>query len=417
MNIRKLGQLFIALMALLALHACSGSDEVESTSNIYLYGNTFDIGSGVIWQGNPYKISSTMPCTWIDTYTNSQGTAVSDEVEGFTASDEVIEAGNFTISLYERGLTYNPELASAKGKGAAVSIQLSSADKNAVATGKYTYGVENKPGTFIAYCSSEYQSQKTIKSAPITEGEVNVEKVGDNYHVTLTGKTSFDGDVSVTYEGPLETCSIPQPTALEYTDVSLSALFKQTWLEMVLYGSVHVGRSISFDTGDDDMGTGKAFLSLTSGTTQYADSKSKDLVDIALYYDEEGKCLRFESPLKMRQYLGHNDKYNFPCHTIYMKAPASFTDEDYENLNAQEIPYEIQEETVTVPADEEAFEQCYVFFKTGRGTTGVMRIKQFTPSYENTLVMSDVVSYLYPQNPALLIDVKCPSVSSNPQIR
>ena len=190
---RKHNNLLACLASLLLLSAssCSDNSDVGNTSQIVLYDNGFNIGSGVIWQGNPYTIANTQPYIWQDTYVNEQRVTVTDNVEGFTVSDNTTQLGNYTISLYENGLTYNPELASAKGKGAVVSIQLCSADVNGVKEGTYTYSETTEEGTFKAYCSSEYQSQKTIKPATITEGNVNVAKNGDNYNVTLSGKTSF----------------------------------------------------------------------------------------------------------------------------------------------------------------------------------------------------------------------------------
>jgi len=101
-----------------------------------------------------------------------------------------------------------------------------------------------------------------------------------------------------------------------------------------------------------------------------------------------------------------------------MKAPASFTDEQFENITTDDFSFDIESQEVTVPATgADTFAPCYVFFKTGRGVQGVMKIKELTEAKDGTYVMSDVVSYNFPVNPSLLIDIKCPAVVSNPMIR
>lgn len=405
---------------LMLLVGCSDNNDATNSSQIVLYDNAFNVGSAVIWQGNPYTIANTQPYIWHDTYVNDQGVTVTDDVEGITVSDNSTLLGNYTLSLYENGLTYNPELASAKGKGAVVSIQLCSDDVNGVKEGTYTYSETTEPGTFRAYCSSEYQSQKTIKPAAITEGNVNVAKSGDTYNVTISGKTSFGGSVEAKYEGPLEVCKIPQQTSLEYSDVSMAGMIDSVKIE-VYYGDVLLGAATELDNGNPDypdFGTGLAFFSLTSGMTQTASAAKKDQADLALYWDEPDSCFRFQSPITMREHLGHKAEYLFPCHTKYMKAPASFTDTDFENLDATAFNPDIQETDVEIPvttADD--FETSYVFFETGHGVKGVMRLKQYTPRSEGSYDYYSVMTYKYEIGPKLLMDIKCPAIVSNPQIR
>lgn len=417
----KLNYFFAVLASALLLSACSDNDDgTTGSSQIVLYDNAFNIGSAVIWQGNPYSIVNTVPYIWQDIYTNDNGETVTDNIEGFTVSDKATQLGNYTISLYENGLTYNPELASAKGKGAVVSIQLCSPSVDGVAEGTYTYSETTASNTFRAFCSSEYQSQKTIRPAAITEGEVRVAKSGDAYHVELNGKTSFGGSVAVKYDGPLEVCKVPQQTSLEYTDVSMSGMMDKMDIE-VYYGEQLLGSTTELDDGNPDypdFGTGLAFFSLTSGMTQSASASRKDMADIALYWDEAGKCFRFESPIKMRAHLGHKEDYLFPCHTKYMKAPDSFTDADFDNLEANNFNTDIIESNVEIPVTTaDGFKTCYVFFETGRGVKGVMRLKQYTPQSMGSYDYYGVMTYNYQIGPKLLMDIKCPAIVSNPQIR
>lgn len=90
----KLNYFFAVLASVLLLSACSDNDDgTTGGSQIVLYDNSFNIGSGVIWQGNPYSIVNTVPYIWQDTYTNDNGETVTDNIEGFTVSDKATQLG------------------------------------------------------------------------------------------------------------------------------------------------------------------------------------------------------------------------------------------------------------------------------------------------------------------------------------
>ena len=245
-------------------------------------------------------------------------------------------------------------------------------------------------------------------------------KNGDNYNVTLSGKTSFGGSVEAKYEGPLEVCKIPQQTSLEYSDVSMAGMIDSVKID-VYYGDVLLGSATELDNGNPDypdFGTGLSFFSLTSGITQTASATKKEQADIALYWDETDSCFRFQSPITMRSHLAHKAEYLFPCHTKYMKAPESFTDTDFENLDATAFNTDIKETNVEIPVTtSEDFQTSYVFFETGHGVKGVMRLKQYTPRSEGSYDYYGVMTYKYEIGPKLLMDIKCPAIVSNPQIR
>lgn len=424
--VQTIRYLAIVIGLLPFLCACSdeSNDDHSTSSTLQMYGNNFTIGSGVIWKNNPHVLVSSVPYTYKDTYINDDGQEVTDEITGFTASDTRKEVGNFILSLYEKGLTLNSDISAVQGKGACISFQLNSSDIDHLTEGKYTYGKLNEPGTFVAYASSEYDTQEAVKPAEIDTGTVEIKKEGDLYHVNFDVKTTFGGHIMGTYSGSMPVVNVPQVSSAEYDNINLAGLLKQTYMEywlrlggdddLMLYD-----KEEGYDTGDSDYGTGNAFFSLTSGFTQYADSRgSKELVDIALYWDEDNSAFRFESPIAMRKYLGHDNNYNFPCHTRYMKAPDTFTDDSFQNLQAGDFSFEMKDEEVTIPVkDAENFKPSYVFFETGRGVQGVIKIKQYTPGYVKTQDNGGAIIYKYPMEPSLLLDIKCPAVVSNPQIR
>lgn len=118
----------------------------------------------------------------------------------------------------------------------------------------------------------------------------------------------------------------------------------------------------------------------------------------------------------MRSLLWHDSKYDFPCHTIYMKAPDSFTDSDFEKLEETGFSFEIRDEKVLFDTDN--FQPGYVFFKAGNGTQGVIRVKGFAPLAEKVEEQyGGVLIVTTPVNPVLYIDVKCPASFVDPKIR
>ena len=77
----KFNYLLAILASVLLLGSCSDNDDGNSYAQIVLYDNHFNVGSAVIWQGNPYSIANTVPYIWKDTYTNDNGETVTDENE------------------------------------------------------------------------------------------------------------------------------------------------------------------------------------------------------------------------------------------------------------------------------------------------------------------------------------------------
>jgi hypothetical protein len=420
---------------LISLSACSDDDDSQGNSSSYLqiYGVKYTLSSGAIYESNPHTVAVTEDYVYEDKYEDEDsGQMVAEEVHGYKASDESTSVGNFILSLYETGLTVSESEATAKGKGACICFHLNSKDVNSLAEGRYELGSEYTPFTFAGYVSSEYDSQSTVTPAELSEGTVDVSKEGLNYRVSFKGVTTFGGVVEGEYVGPLTECRVSQISSLEYTDVQLAGLFN--WVELYLYAPIYgitekMLADEGYDVGDPDLGIGKAFYSLSSGMASYADAfkKQKEAVDLALYYDKDASAFTFKSPIEMRSYLGHSSKYTFPYHTVYMKAPSSFTDESFENLSASDFTVDITPETVSIPvSDADSFTPVYLFFKTGKGTQGVIKVKEYIPMEEKVYDLlgsmygdsyAGLMLYYYTQNPILVMDIKCPAIVSDPKIR
>lgn len=402
----------IMLWTLSCFWACSDEDDgIVSEGSVQIYGRSYHLTSGVIWQNNPNTVVSSVPYVWEDKYVDDGGDEVTDRVEGFEAGDDRTETGNFLLSLYEEGLAFNESLEAASGKAACVCFHLVSSDVNRLVPGKYVFDEDKKINTFSGYCSSEYCAQESVKPAAFSAGEVTVEEVGDDYRVVFNCETTFGGEISGEYVGKLDFCRVSQVSYSEYSGVSLSGLMEKVEIPTYFFGTMYLGTDTTIDVD-----CGNAFFSFSSGIASTARSAkdNMDAIDLSLLWNDENQSFVFESPIRMRSKLNHLNEYNFPCHTVYMKAPADFTDEDFDNLTSDSFSFEITEEKVEIPTQN--FKPCYVFFQSGKGVQGVIKAYSHTPLGSRT-VSSGFTTMIYPVNPALLLDIKCPAVVANPQIR
>lgn len=399
----------LMLLTLLCFWSCSESgDGIDPSAVLQIYGRQYNLASGVIWENNPKMVVLSVPYVYEDTYMKN-GQEVTDRISGFTAGTEREEVGDFMLSLYEDGLVFNQELKETKGRAACICFHFISPETDRLTPGKYVYGRENRKSTFIAYSSSDYDTQTSVISAEIKEGEVVVEEKNGVYRVVFNCKTSFGGEVSGEYNGTLQKCRVARQATAAFENISLAGLLDSVVTKIVpLYGGA------TKITTDLDKKNGAAFFSLQTGLTKFAQDDGKEMIDIALSWDKTAQAFCFESPIRMRSLLGHQNDFNFPCHTIYMKAPDSFTDADFEKLDDTGILFDIHEEKVEIGIS--SFEPGYVFFETGNCALGVMRVKRFTPMGEKEKV--GIVSITTtPVNPTLVIDIKCPTSFVNPTIR
>lgn len=397
------------LLALLCFWSCSDSENgIDPSAMLQMYGRQYNLTSGVIWKNNPKMVTASIPYVYEDTYVKS-GQEVTDSVVGFTAGTEREEVGDFMLSLYEEGLFFNEKLQETKGRAACICFHFLSAETNRLVPGKYTYGRNNKKGTFKGFCSSDYDVLVTVVPAEIKEGEVFVEEQDGIYSIAFNCKTSFGGEVSGKYRGTLRECKVTRQGTADFENISLAGL-----LDTVVTKTFLIYENRTTIAKDLDKKNGAAFFSLQTGLSKFAQDPGKEVVDIALVWDKIAQAFYFESPIRMRSLLGHQNNFNFPCHTIYMRAPAAFTDADYENLDETGISLDIREERVEIGTS--AFEPVYVFFETGNCAQGVMRVKRFTPMGEKEKVgLASIVTT--PINPTLVIDIKCPANFVNPSIR
>ena len=396
------------VLGLSCLGSCSDDDDgLDWNRSITVYGEQYELTEVIAWESNPYVERTTVPYVFKDTY-EKDGSEVTDEVVGFAPGPDVKEYGNFMLSLYERGMKYNEELSRISGKGICLSCHLVSPEKDRLVPGKYVFNTERGANTFTAYFSSEYDPEGYITPAIISEGEVNIEENGDEYKVEFQCGNAYGGKVAGTYEGVIRQVKVDQQLTAIYNDLMLSGAMKFVNVKLEFFGTVSESQNF-------DQFYSNAFFSSATGDCRKANASGKESVDVALIWDRDNNYFRFESPIRMRAMLGHDDEYNFPCHTIYAWAPVSFTDEDFENLDKTGFTFDLEGESEVILGTE-PFKGGFVFFKTGQGKKGVIQVKDFTPmgsQSESSFFGSSTIEVA----PKLMIDVKSEASFPNPIMR
>lgn len=397
----------------LCIGACSDKDDgtVTTSSVLHVYGQNYNLNSGVIWKNNRNVMISTVPYVYKDTYINEEGQQQTDEITGYSAGRDRQETGNFMLSLYEPGLVFDNNLESITGRGACICFHLSSPDTEKLIPGKYTFGKEKLPNTFTAYSSVFYDTQKSVDPAEITKGEIIIEKNSDTYHIEFNTLATNGAKITGQFDGTLKECKVKQLASANYDNVSIAGLLDSIYTIVEQMGII-----FPTEWGLDES-NGAAFYSTTTGTSNVATNAKNVNVDIALLWDRKTESFIFESPIRMRSWLGHNDNYNLPCHTIYMKAPDSFTDTDFEKLDDTGFSFDIEEQKVIF--NTQTFQPGYVFFETGNGIQGVIHVKRFTPtgSKREDFMGMGFLFITTPVNPTLIMDIKCPANFIDPKIR
>ncbi len=399
-------------LGLLCLGSCSDDDDgLDLNKSITAYGEPYELTEVIAWESNPYVVRTTVPYIFEDIY-EKEGNEVTDEVEGFAPGTGTKEYGNFMLSFYERGMEYNEDLTRITGKGVCLSCHLVSPEKDRLVPGKYVFNTERAANTFTAYFSSEYDPEGYVTPAIITEGEVNIEENGGKYKVEFRCGNAYGGKMSGTYEGVIRQVKVNQQLTAIYNDLMLSGLMRYVYVN---YESMFFPEMTKDYEDFDIWYKNSAFFSSATGDCRSADASGRESVDVALIWDRDNNYFRFESPIRMRAMLGHDDTYNYPCHTIYAWAPASFTDEDFDNLDITGFTFDLENESEVILGID-PFKGGFVFFKTGEGKKGVIRVKDFTPMGSQT-ESSFFGSTTAEVGPKLMIDVKSEASFPNPIMR
>lgn len=369
------------------LYACSDGDTLDSSNVLSLYGKGYDLEQGVIWHGEHNLVTSAGEYVFEDHY-EVDGEPQTDKITGFTTEIKGTQTGNFMLCLYEPGFTIDDffmnngadkTLLGARGQGACISLHLSSPDTGSLKAGKYVFSINRDEFTFKGYSSSDYVvGEENFVPNELTGGEVNISLRNNTWTVVFKCTTSFGGSVEGSYQGMIKEYDIRSNESLVNSAESIT-----------LYAPLDTIQE--FDMGSWEMVdfpdyTAPAFMrsssmqALAAADFMYSDALSRRGIDIALAYDKENAAVYFESPIRMRARLWHWEEFNLSCHTKYMMAPESFTNEDFEEIAQREdFSFKATEERVSIPAD--AVLPLFVFVECGTGVPGVIRINEVTEAY------------------------------------
>lgn len=409
---RKLLLLCAVLSTLGLIASCSDDKEeqvVDYTMNIY--GQSYAMTSGALWESTVNIISEKEAYVYYDTYLNPDGEEVTDEVHGFTMGDKTIQTGNFILSLYGEGLNYNSQLNEVKGEGACISFHLASEDPYDLVDGTYTYSAMKTPFTFTAFSSSLYNMSGISEvAAQIVEGEVTVRRETDGtYSVKYNCKTSSGARVTGDYKGTLDYCSISKSPFASYSDIALEGLQDSVMITEDFLGTITLYNQLD--------NYNAALYACASGVRKYMNTSKRNDIELAIYYNTETNEFLFQSPIVMRKYFEHDSTFDIPINTKYMSAPTSFTDDDFENLSADDLSFNI-EENIPISFQLDNFTPCYVFFKSGTGISGVIKVKSYRPGVMSTnVIVAGLWTQSWMTSPSLVIDIKSKADFKDADIR
>lgn len=405
--------LLCAVMSALGL-TTSCSDKTEETVVNYtmnIYGLSYPMTSGALWESTINIVSSKAEYIYYDRYENEDGIEVVDEVVGFKMGDKTISTGNFILSLYGEGLSYNTELNEVKGTGACISFHLASEDAEKLKDGTYTYSTTKNPFTFTAFSSAKFDmSGIDEKPAKIISGEVTVSSASDGaYTVKYDCEISSGAKVNGTYSGILHQNKIAKSPLSISNDVMINGLQDEILLIESIEGDI-------YETPMLDDSTDPALYACAENATKLMSSAVTDNVDIAVYYNKDANELLLQSPIVMRKYLGHDAAYNIPGHTEFMYAPSTFTDADFENFSVDDLNFNIEDTPISFQLDN--FAPAYIFFKSGTGISGVLKVKSFNPLEQITkILIAGYWTQTWNLAPSLVMDVKCKADFKDADIR
>ena len=418
-----------AITTLISFSSCSNEtvDDFGTTSSpsyIEAYGLKRPVVSAVAWKSTPYQVTSREEYIFTDEYQNSEGVLQKDMVVGYVTGTDSYDAGNFQLSVYGEGLFFNENLKEIYGKGPAISFHIVSPNTEKIEAGVYKYQKSPKEKfTFTAYYSTEYTLNIFNNYImEITEGEINVAVSGDEYTLSFDCKSASGSKVSGVYKGAIHVEDLGKIPFASHTDIQLGGL---------MIGNTHrslrsLSRPANWATATltlaYDVSQNMGVLSSTSGISMTPTQSARSSeTDIALIYNRDNpnqEYVYFESPIKIRSYLGHNSTYNHPCHTTYMRAPSSFSHADFENFQLSDFPERIEPEDIRFYISD--FKPAYVFFHTGNNVKGILHVKsytEFTYVYETPSPLGNPPHYQNERSPSLFMDIKCPASYNNSKIR
>ena len=383
---RKLFTYLKVIVAVFILSSCSEDDkDIIPDGTLSLYGSPYRLNTSVLWHSENNVVLEGVNYIYADTYKDADGNDVSDEIHGFTTAGEVMQTGNFIVSLYGEGISYNKDFNKAVGEGTVLTIQFSSQDLTELVEGTYTYSESKEANSFVAYISSSYDFNAAYTynagfANRITEGFITVNKQGNGYEFDFNCKTSTGSVVSGKYSGENRFVDLRKEVSLDYLqDVKMEAVFNsKNFTESGWYGD-YSGTEEDIDaTAVFNFSIGGPMQ--ISGAIRMNETEIKN-IELALCYNRETNSILFKSPIELRSHMwrgmGYYPDVRFPCHTK-IQTSASFTLADFDALGSYEdFTFEVEDASEDIPVDGD-FPKV-ILFETGNGRKGAIKILNISP--------------------------------------
>lgn len=413
-------------LSIVLLSSCSddGGDDLNPKAAFSIYGLDYALESGVLWHGDNNFVANKIEYTFLDVYTDSEGNTVEDDIKGFSLDGSVNQVGNFIVSLYGEGITYKEDVQGAVGKGAVITIHFSSENLMELEEGSYEYSERRKASTFRAFSSSMYDFNAASQwdagdASSITEGNISVSKIGDQYEFKLNCKTEYGSDVKGTYLGKCELVDIKQKLSMNHMeDVQMSAVFDTIHAVSKSMWGVH-------ESAKEDIYATAVYNTSTSSVMSISNALTltdidKERIELAMSYDRESNSVFFKSPIELRAEMwrgtGGNPDVIFPCHTKFQCFPEDFTEEDFNNLNSSDdFVFPVTENIEGIPLDSEL--PKLILFETGNGLKGAIKITNIIP-------VGEEISYGWfgsvttkETNPVVTFEMKTPIIPATVKLK
>lgn len=423
---KKYYLLFLMISIVFCINSCKKQEgDIEKGQNgsyLRIYGKELPLMQAAGWKGLPYKVYNKEEYIFKDEYLVNNLPVV-DDVVGYRTTNESVTSGNFVLSFYGGNLNVDKQSYVLTGNGPAISFHLTSSNVDKISPGIYNFKPNAKePFTFTAYYSSNfYHGLETNLHVEVESGTLTIKELdATTYSIEFTGLSSNNTDMVLNYKGSLDMYNLEKREFSTNEGIQLFGLAKEkfkTWMHTASNRLPPDDWSSVFNYEDFDYNMNKSLLFSPTGGLRLPAMANKDQADIALIYSKSENKLFFESPIRVRSYLGHNNLYNHPVHTIYQRVPASFTSADFENFKESDFPAELVEEDIEVNVNTVEFRPFYFYFESGNGTRGVVHVTRIRDAVYEYSNVSNFIFYQKEVSPSLFLDIKCPSIFNNPKIR
>ena len=421
--------LYALLLAFTGVFSACNSEEEEPLTAVgqagvaTIYGHEFHLASALLTQRNDYEVYETIPYTWTHTYTDAKGNVVETPVNGVAIGENGVKAGYFTLTLFDPNVGYNETTQDLSGSGLCLTVHFATEKSDVLPTGDYMGSETPTPGTFKAYYSTRYSTGEPnlTRVMPITEGTITVTSLtADHITLAFNMKSPVGTDIKGTYDG-----------SLRQKDGRTLSLITGTDLKLYGYTSdVHAPYYLVADPSkmlQDNIEKGYGLLSClinVSGSKTATPAVllgTPELGDVLLAWDADKKVFRLMPPVSVPiSYKAFNwssfkyeDKYAyFTNYTKFMKAPASFGEAQYNDLDNTGISFTMEEETVEFAPGETG----YAFFETCQGVKGVIHFKTSFDPETVRVPYSGPYEYHIDYPGGFMIDFKATASPVVPQI-